>query len=93
MGHSNSLYRLSFTIKLDDAFIGGKQKGKRGCGAEGPPASIAYGNKHKKAGFIAMKAFKNVNFKIVKQFVSYHLLANQHVRTEVYPALNIIDKT
>ena len=40
-----------------------------------------------------MKAVNNVNFKTVKEFVSHHLLANQHVRTDVYSALNIIDKT
>jgi hypothetical protein len=63
MGHRDSLYRLSVTIKLDDTFVGGKHKGKRGCGAEGKtPVIIACENKDKKAGFIAMKAFKNVNF-------------------------------
>jgi hypothetical protein len=40
-----------------------------------------------------MKAVTNVNFKTVKEFVSHHLLANQHVKTDVYPALNIRDKT
>jgi hypothetical protein len=33
MGHRDSLYRLSGTIELDDAFVGGKHKGKRGRGA------------------------------------------------------------
>jgi transposase-like protein len=94
MGHRDSLYRLSGTIELDDAFVGGKHKGKRGRGAEGKtPVIVACENKHKKAGFIAMKAVKNVNFETVKEFVSHHLLANQHVRTDAYPALNIIDKT
>jgi hypothetical protein len=37
MGHWDSLYRLSGTIQLDDAFVGGKHKGKRGRGAEGKP--------------------------------------------------------
>jgi transposase-like protein len=94
MGHRDSLYRLSGTIELDDAFVGGKHKGKRGRGAEGKtPVIIACENKDKKAGFIAMKAVTNVNFKTVKECVSHHLLANQHVRTDAYPALNIIDKT
>jgi transposase-like protein len=94
MGHRDSLYRLSGTIELDDAFVGSKHKGKRGRGAEGEnPVIIACENKHKKAGFIAMKVVKNVNFETVKEFVSHHLLANQHVRTDAYPALNIIDKT
>jgi hypothetical protein len=58
-----------------------------------PPVIVACENKHKKTGFIAMKAVKSVNFEIVKEFVSHHLLANQYVKTDAYPALNIIDKT
>jgi hypothetical protein len=49
MGHRDSLYRLSGPIELDDAFIGGKHKGKRGRGAEGKtPVIIACENKHKR---------------------------------------------
>jgi hypothetical protein len=40
-----------------------------------------------------MKAVNNVNFKTVKECVSHHLLANQHVRTDAYLGLNIIDTT
>lgn len=94
MGHRDSLYRLSGTIELDDAFIGGKQKGKRGRGAHGKvPVIIACENRHKKAGFIAMKAVAQVNFPTVEEFVKTHLLANQIVRTDGYPALNIINNT
>ena len=40
-----------------------------------------------------MKAVKNVNFKTVKEYVSQHLLAAQHVRMDAYTALDIIDNT
>jgi hypothetical protein len=94
MGHRDSLYRLSGTIELDDAFVGGKHKGKRGRGAEGKTAVIiACENRQKKAGFIAMKAVPAVNFTTVEDFVKHHLLTGQHVRTDVFRALNIIDKT
>jgi len=94
MGHRDSLYRLSGTIELDDAFVGGKHKGKRGRGAQGKTAVlIACENRQKKAGFIAMKAVKAVNFKNVDDFVKHHLLAGQNVRTDAFRGLNIIDKT
>jgi hypothetical protein len=94
MGHRDSLYRLLGTIELDVAFVGSKHKGKRGCGAQGKtPVIVACENKHQKAGFIAMQAVVNVNFETVKESVSQHLLANQHVKTDAYPELNIIDKT
>jgi|TARA_R110002094_G_scaffold201134_1_gene172566 transposase-like protein len=94
MGHRDSLYRLSGTIELDDAFVGGKHKGKRGRGAEGKtPVIIACENRQKKAGFIAMKAVNGVNFKTVEDFVKHHLLSGQQVRTDAFSGLNIIDKT
>ena len=68
---------MSGTIKLDNASVGGKQKGKRGRKAEGKnPVIVACENKHKKAGFIAIKAVKNVTFKTVKKTLSHHLLAD-----------------
>jgi hypothetical protein len=94
MGHRDGIYRLSGTIELDDAFIGGKHKGKRVRGAQGKtPVLIACENRQKKAGFIAMKAVNAVNFKNVNDFVKHHLLAGQHVRTDAFRGLNIIDKT
>lgn len=39
-----------------------------------------------------MKAVDTTNFATVKGFVQRHLLAHQHVKTCVYPALNIINK-
>jgi len=94
MGHKDSLYRLSGTIELDDAFVGGKQKGKRGRGAEGKtPIIVACENRTKKAGFIAMKAVDSINFSNVEAFVQKHLLVNQEVRTDAYRALNIINNT
>ncbi len=63
----DSLFRLSVTIELDDAFVGGKRKGKRGRGAEGKtPVIIACENRHKKAEFIAMKVVYSINFSTIE---------------------------
>ena len=94
MGYRDSLYWMEGTIELDDAFIGGKHKGKRGRGAEGKtPVIIACENRGEKAGFIAMKAVDNINIESVKAFVQGHLLAHQYVKKDAYTGLNIIDKT
>jgi hypothetical protein len=54
IGHRNSLYQLSGTIELNDALVGGRQKGKQGLGAAGKKnVLIASESKDKKAGFIA----------------------------------------
>jgi transposase-like protein len=82
MGHRDSLYRLSGTIELDDAFIGGKHKGKRGRGAQGKtPVLIACENRQKKAGFIAMKAVNAVNFKKVDEWLPWVHIAIGNLKT------------
>jgi hypothetical protein len=61
MGHRDSLYQLSGTIELDDALIGGRQKGKRGRGANGKTSVlIACESIEKKAVFIDMEAVSSV---------------------------------
>ncbi|KAF3984084.1 MAG: transposase, partial [Methylococcales symbiont of Hymedesmia sp. n. MRB-2018] len=47
---------------LDDAFVGGKHKGKRSRGAEGKTAIlVACESNNGKPGFVAMKAIPNVD--------------------------------
>ena len=88
MGRRDSIYRWSGVIELDDAFIGGKKKGKRGRGAEGKsPIIVVCESREKKVGFIAMKAVDSVCFKAVEEFVQHHILDSQYVRTDAYPAL------
>jgi len=94
MGHRDSLYQLSGTIELDDALIGGKQKGKRGRGAHGKTSVlIACESGEKKAGFIALEAVSSVCHLSVDEFVKKHLKRGQKVHSDALPALNIIDQT
>ncbi|AGH47624.1 hypothetical protein C427_5530 [Paraglaciecola psychrophila 170] len=73
MGHRDSLYQLSGTIELDDALVGGRQKGKRGRGAAGKKnVLIACESKDKKAGFIAMAVVDSICHFSVNEFVKKH---------------------
>ena len=91
MGHRDSLYRLSEWIELGDAFIWGKQSGKRGCGAEGKtPIFVACENHDERAGFLAMQVTDSVSTQRVKQFAKRHLKAEQTVSKDALPALNIL---
>ena len=94
MGHRDSLYRLSGTIELDDALVGGRQKGKRGRGAAGKKnVLIACESKGRKAGFIAMEVVDSICHFNVNEFVKKHLKPGQKVHSDALPALNIIAQT
>ena len=52
---------LSLITGIDDALVGGKQKGKRGSGAAGKKnVLIAYESKDKKAGISAMAVVDSI---------------------------------
>jgi transposase-like protein len=94
MGHRDSLYQLSGTIELDDALVGGRQKGKRGRGEAGKKnVLIACESKDKKVGFIAMEVVDCICHFSVDEFVKKHLKRGQTVHSDALPALNIIDQT
>ena len=92
MAHRDSLYRLfEELIEMDDTYIGGKRSGKRGRGAGGKkPVLVAVERRDKKSGFIAMEAVDTVSGETVKSFLKRHIQKGRHVRTDAYPALNVI---
>jgi hypothetical protein len=94
MGRRDSLYQLSGTIELDDALVGGRQKGKRGRGAAGKKnVLIACESKGKKAGYIAMEVVDSICHFSVDNFVKKQLKRGQKVHSDALLALNIIDQT
>lgn len=92
MAHRDSLYRLfEELIEMDDTYIGGKKPGKRGRGAGGKkPVLVAIERRGKKSGFIAMQAVDTISGETVKTFLKRHLQKGRHVRTDAFPALNVI---
>jgi len=94
MGYRDSLYQLSGTIELDDALVGGRQKGKRGRGAAGKKnVLISCESKDKKAGFIAMEVVDSICHFSVNEFVKKHLKRGKKVHSDALSALSIIDQT
>jgi transposase-like protein len=95
MVHRDSLYRLvEELIELDDTYVGGKKPGKRGRGAKGKkPILVAVEHKAKTAGFVAMKAVESVSGREIKSFLERHLNHDQQVRTDAFPAMNIVEES
>jgi transposase-like protein len=94
MGHRDSLYRLTEHIELDDAFVGGKQKGKRGRGASGKkPVIVACESQGNRAGYIAIEAVERINHDTIEQFSIRKLLPDQIVYTDAFRGLTSLANT
>jgi transposase-like protein len=85
MGSRDFEYKLSGTVELDDAYIGGKKTGKRGRGATGKTSVIiACETKNERVGFIAMQAVNSVDKKTVTAFTKQHILPSSIVHTDAF---------
>ena len=95
MAHRDSLYRLlEQMIELDDTYVGGKRPGKRGRGAKGKkPVLVAVEHRGKAAGFVAMEAVESVSGEKINSFLKRHLASHQQVRTDAFPAMNIVEQS
>ncbi len=94
MAHRDSIYRLGRMIEFDDTYVGGKRTGKRGRGAAGKrPVLVAVETRDKTAGFVAMQAVDSVSKETVRQFLAQHLKPGQTVKTDAFPALNVVNET
>ncbi len=91
MGDQNSLYKLTGTIELDDAFVGGKRAGKRGRGAEGKTAIlVACEHNDGKPGFVAMKAVHSITKENVRGFAKETIEPGQTLNTDAFVALSVL---
>jgi hypothetical protein len=54
---------------------------------------VAVETRGETAGFLAMEAVDSVSKENVRQFLTKHLNPGQTVKTDAYPALNVVNKT
>ena len=91
MVHRDSIYRLENLIECDDAFVGGKNPGKRGHGAAGKkPIIVAVERRENHAGFMAAEAVDEISKNNVRGFLHRHLKPGQEIRSDAFPTLNVI---
>jgi len=91
MGDQNSRYKLTGTIELDDAFVGGKRAGKRGRGAEGKTAILVTCEHNAgKPGVVAMKAVPSINKENIRKFAKDTIAPGQTLNTDAFFALRVL---
>lgn len=99
MEERDKQYRLKGRIELDDAYLGGESKGKRGRGAEGKvPILVAIEKRQTpdgtKPGYVAIRIVESISSAMVKDFVDSKILSDSTVETDglaVYRILNGLD--
>ena len=81
-------------IELDDAFVGGEQKGKRGRGATGKkPIIVACESQGNRTGTIAIEAVGRINHDTVDQFSKRKIMPEQSVYTDAFRGLTSFANT
>ena len=78
---------------MDDAFVGGRQPGKRGRGAEGKkPVIFAVEWRENGMGFMAARVVERVNSEQVREFAK-RISQNSEIRTDAFSALRVLGET
>ena len=86
--------KLSGTVEVDEAFIGGTQSGKRGRGAEGKAIiAVAVEDKGKAGiGRIRLKYIEDASGDSLNAFLEEVVSANSTIRTDGWNGYNGVDK-
>ncbi len=99
MEERDKQYWLKGRIELDDAYLGGESKGKRGRGAGGKVPILAAVEKRQtrdgtKPGYVAIRIVESISSALVKDFVVSKIVPGSTIETDglsVYRVLNGID--
>lgn len=99
MEERDKQYRLKGKIELDDAYLGGESKGKRGRGAEGKvPILVAVEKRQTrdgtKPGYVAIRIVESLSSTLVKDFAGSKIAPGSTIETDglsVYGVLDSLD--
>ena len=96
MEERDKQYHIKGRIELDDAYLGGKSKGKRGRGAEGKvPILVAVEKRQTrngtKPGYVAIRIVKSLSSVEVKDFVDSKIVPWSIIETDALSVYGILD--
>jgi transposase-like protein len=82
-------YQLTSLVEVDEAYVGGKAKGKRGRGAEKKTiVEVAVENRGKHAGSVKMKVVQNVSSESLMPMIEQEVKKDSTVCTDGWQAYN-----
>ena len=96
MEERDKQYHLKGEIELDDAYLGGESKGKRGRGAEGKvPVLVAVEKRQTrngtKPGYVAIRMVKSLSSAVVKDFVDSKIVSGSVIETDGLSIYGVLD--
>jgi len=96
MEERDKQYQLNGTIELDDAYLGGENKGKRGRGAGGKaPILVAVEKKQTregtKPGYVAIRMLKSLSSAEVMALVNSKIIPGSVIETDGLSVYNVLD--
>jgi len=90
MGQRDTLYTLTGSIEMDDAYFGGAATGKRGRGAANKtPAVVMVENRGERAGFLAIKTVTTMS-KAQVEIAAAKIAPGQRIHTDGLNAYNTL---
>lgn len=85
--------RLSGTIQVDETYVGGKKKGKRGRGAQGKALVLILVEKHgRKAGRVRLCRIEDASAKTLNSAVKENIDKGSSVETDGWSGYNELNK-
>lgn len=96
MKERDKQYRLKGPVELDDAYLGGESKGKRGRGAEGKSPILVAVEKRQtleeiKLGYVAICIVKSLSSAEVMSFVNSKIIPGSIIETDGLSIYNVLD--
>lgn len=96
MEERDKQYRLKGRIELDDAYLGGESKGKRGRGAKGKvPILVAVEKRQTrdgtKPGYVAIRIVESLSSVLVKDFAGSKIVPGSTIETDGLSVYGVLD--
>jgi len=82
MGQRDAIYSLTGLIEMDDAYIGGRGKGRRGRGTGKTPVVVMVENRGERAGYIGIKAVTSTGGRPLSKAALEKIAPGQEIRTD-----------
>lgn len=92
MSQRDALYKLTGSIEMDEAYIGGRGKGRRGRGTGKTPIVVMVENRGEHAGYIGIKVLTSTGSRPLNTAAEAKIAPGQEIRTDGHSGYKSLSK-